>query len=106
MQITRQSLGLMRDEYANDAQKRGSVENDVEFIKISALIANNAGFMVYNSFPMVYEELHLRNMFANLQMLFVDSLVTTNFVEDGKFFFVIDWSPTSSPTSSPMVETP
>ena len=92
MQISITRLRLLRDEYATDALKRWSLENDVEFIKISALMANNAGFTVYNSFPTIYEETQLQNMVANLRTLFIDSLVTTNSSENGKTFFTIDWS--------------
>jgi hypothetical protein len=96
MQISTIRLRLLRDEYASDVLKRGSLENDVELIRISALISNNAGFTVYNSFPTFYEETYMQKMVASLQTIFIDSLITTNSLEDGKTCFTIDWS--SEPT--------
>jgi hypothetical protein len=70
----------------------------VELIKISALIANNAGFTVYKSFPTGYEELVLHSMVQQLSSFFEDSLVTFNVEnETGKATITIDWTDLLAP---------
>jgi hypothetical protein len=98
MPITRTDLQGLRLQYLNDATSRGSLENDVELIKISALIANNAGFTVYKSFPTGYEELVLHSMVQQLSSFFEDSLVTFNVEnETGKATITIDWTDLLAP---------
>lgn len=106
MPITRTDLQGLRLQYLNDATSRGSLENDVELIKISALIANNAGFTVYKSFPTDYEELVLHSMVHQLSSFFEDILVTFNVEnETGKATITIDWTDLLEPSIEPLTET-
>jgi len=103
MPITRADLQGLRLQYLNDATNRGSLENDVELIKISALIANNAGFTVYKSFPTDYEESVLHSMVHQLSSFFEDSSVTSIVEgETGKATITIDWNDSPEPEPAPV----
>ena len=105
MPITRADLQGLRLQYLNDASNRGSLENDVELIKISALIANNAGFTVYKSFPTDYEESVLHSMVHQLSSFFEDSSVTSIVEgETGKATITVDWTDPLEPAPAPEPE--